>query len=72
MSAVEASELVRLWAEEQLPTERAIGQILQLLVTMQTALERQSLTIAELRTQVIEVSARGISTPTKLQRKLKR
>lgn len=72
MSAVAPSELARLWIEEQLPTERAIGQMLQQLVAMQTMLERQALVIAELRTQVTALSKPDVNAPTKLQRKPKR
>ena len=72
MGAIAPSELARLWAEEQLPTERAVGQMLQQLVAMQTILERQSLTIAELRAQVTGLSTRDTNTPAKLQRKPKR
>lgn len=72
MSAVAPYELARLWAEEQLPTERAIGQLLQHVVTMQATLERQSRVIAELRSQLTELSTCDTITSSKAQRKQKR
>lgn len=67
MGTLAPSELARLWTQEQLPTERAVGQMLQLLVAMQTTLDGQSRTIIELRAQVADLSSRSISnaaTPT--------
>jgi len=61
MGTLAPSELARLWTQEQLPTERAVGQMLQLLVSMQTTLDRQSHTIIELRAQIADLSSRSIS-----------
>lgn len=59
MSAVAPSELSRLWAQEQLPVERAIGQMLQQLVAMQATLDRQVQTISDLRAQIADISTRS-------------
>ena len=67
MATLAPSELARLWTQEQLPTERAVGQVLQLLVAMQTTLDGQSRTIIELRAQINDMASRSISnaaTPT--------
>jgi hypothetical protein len=61
MGTLAPSELARLWTQEQLPTERAVGQMLQLLVAMQTTLEGQSRTISELRAQIAELASRSMS-----------
>jgi hypothetical protein len=61
MGTVTPAELARLWAQEQLPTERAVGQMLQQLVAMQTTLDRQGHTITELRAQIAELSTRSAS-----------
>lgn len=74
MSAVAPSELVRLWMQEQLPTERAVGQILQQMVDMQRAIDWQAKTIRELREQIVDLSAKvptNIATPIKKQGKTK-
>ncbi len=47
--------------QEQLPNERAVGQIQQQLVAIYTTLERQAHTITELRAQIAELSTRASS-----------
>jgi hypothetical protein len=56
MGTLTASELARLWTQEQLPTERAVGQMLQQLVVIQAALDRQAQTISELRSQIADLA----------------
>lgn len=52
MGAVEPGELARLWAQEGLTTEQAVGQMVQCLVTMQTTVERQAVALAQLRAEI--------------------
>lgn len=64
MGAVSPNELARLWAQEQLPTERAVGQMLQQLVAMQSTIERQAQTIADMRAQIADLLAQAAPQTT--------
>jgi hypothetical protein len=55
MGAIPPDELLRLWTAEQLPTERAIGQIVQHLARLHTALDQHSQALAHLRTELARV-----------------
>lgn len=57
MGAVTPEELARLWSKEEVTTERAVGQIVQQLVTMQECIERQAKTIVQLRTDIATLTA---------------
>ena len=52
MGVLSPEELVRLWSSEQLPTERAIGQIVQHLARLQATLDQHGQALARLRTDV--------------------
>ncbi|NTU50168.1 MAG: hypothetical protein HGA87_04670 [Desulfobulbaceae bacterium] len=52
MGAVAPEELARLWAQDEVTTERAIGQIVQQLVTIQASLDRQAQALNQLRADV--------------------
>jgi len=52
MAALPPDELLRLWTAEQLPAERAIGQIVQNLARLQTAIDRHGQALSSLRAEV--------------------
>lgn len=62
MSALAPDELVRLWVEEELAPERAIGQLLQHVAAMQSTLQRQSQTIAQLRSEISSLTTKSVTT----------
>ena len=53
MSAMQPSELLRQWAGEDLPTETAIGHVLQNLVKLQANVDALKETVALLRAEAI-------------------
>jgi hypothetical protein len=61
MAALPPDELLRLWTAEQLPTERAIGQIVQHLARLQAALDQHSQALAHLRADLARLSAPAAS-----------
>lgn len=61
MSALPPDDLVRLWAEEELAPERAIGYLLQHVATMQSMLQRQAQTLSQLR---IELASLTVTSET--------
>ncbi len=48
---------LRLWTAEQLPTERAIGQIVQNLARLQTTIDQHSQALSSLRAEVARLLA---------------
>jgi len=52
MAALPPDELLRLWTAEQLPAERAIGQIVQNLARLQTAIDQHGQALSSLRAEV--------------------
>ena len=68
MSALAPDELVRLWVEEDLAPERAIGQLLQHVAAMQSTLQRQSQTIAQLRSEISSLSTKSVATTAQSSR----
>lgn len=58
MGAVAPEELARLWVQEGITTERAVGQIVQQLVTIQTTVERQAIMLAQLRAEVAALAGK--------------
>lgn len=52
MGAVAPEELARLWTQDEVTVERAIGQIVQQLVTIQASLDRQAQALGQLRREV--------------------
>lgn len=71
MGAIPPDELLRLWTAEALPTERAIGQVVQHLSILQAALDRQSLALAELRAELgrLQGAANGTQAAALARRK---
>lgn len=69
MGTLPPDELLRLWAAEELPTERAIGQVVQHVALLQAAFQRQSQTIAELQAEVGRLRGATASTATALPRR---
>ena len=57
MGAVAPEELARQWAQDEVTTERAIGQIVQQLVTIQASLDRQVQALGQLRAEVATLTA---------------
>ena len=64
MGMTPASELIRLWTQENLDTERAIGQILQHLVHLHTTADVQRLALAQLRAEVNNFQAERERPPS--------
>ncbi len=60
MAALPPDELLRLWTAEQLPAERAIGQIVQNLARLQTTIDQHSQALSSLRAEV----ARLLTAPS--------
>lgn len=56
MSAMQPGELLRQWAGEDLPTETAIGHVLQNLVKLQASVDALKETVALLRAETIASS----------------
>jgi hypothetical protein len=56
-----APDLVRLWTQEALETERAIGQILQHLVQLYATTDVQRLALTQLHTEVERLRVIGES-----------
>ncbi len=52
MGAVAPEELARLWTQDEVTIERAIGQIVQQLVTIQVSLDRQAQALGQLRREM--------------------
>jgi hypothetical protein len=52
MAAVAPEELIRLWASEQITAEHAIGQLVQQLAQVQSALEAQRRTLAQVQSEL--------------------
>ena len=59
MGAVAPEELARQWAQDEVTTERAIGQIVQQLVTIQASLDRQVQALGQLRAEVATLTAQA-------------
>jgi hypothetical protein len=59
MGVLPPDELVRLWVAEQLPPERAIGQLVQHLARLQRALDTQRQMLAQIQADL----ARAQGTP---------
>jgi hypothetical protein len=71
MAALPPDELVRLWTAEQLPAERAIGQIVQNLARLQTTIDQHSQTLLNLRAEVARLqSAPAAAAPAPRKRTL--
>ena len=62
MGALLPDELVRLWATEQLPAERAVGQIVQNLARLQATLDQYREALAQLRADVARLHASPTAT----------
>lgn len=75
MGAVPPEELARLWSQEQITTEMAIGQITQNLVRLQSALDSQRQLIQsalEVQRQLLAVLQLDLEKATKRQMLSKR
>ena len=59
MGAIAPIDLARLWAQDEVTTERAIGQIVQQLVTIQASLDRQVQALGQLRSEVATLTAQA-------------
>jgi hypothetical protein len=72
MGMTPAPELMRLWTQESLGTEQAIGQILQHLVQLYTTGESQRAALAQMRTEIERLHSVGeaatTATPAKPQK----
>lgn len=69
MAALPPDELLRLWTAEQLPAERAIGQIVQNLARLQTAIDQHSQALSSLRAEVARLhTAPATTAPTPRKR----
>ncbi len=73
MAALPAEELWKLWQQEQITSEMAIGQLIQNQVDQQSALDTQRQTIANLQTQIDRLLAQpGLPAPVKHKKQLPR
>jgi len=71
MAALPAEELWKLWKQEQITSEMAIGQLIQNQVDQQSALDTQRQTIANLQTQIDRLLAQpGLPAPVKHKKQL--
>jgi hypothetical protein len=72
MGLTPAPELMRLWTQEVLDAEQAIGQILQHLVQLYATGESQRAALAHLRTEIERLHSAGeaaaTTTPAKPQK----
>ena len=59
-----APELMRLWTQEVLDAERAIGQILQHLVQLYATGDSQRATLAQMRTEIERLHSAGEAAAT--------
>jgi hypothetical protein len=64
MGMTPAPELMRLWTQELLDTEQAIGQILQHLVQLYAMGESQRAALAQMRTEIERVRSAGEAAAT--------
>jgi hypothetical protein len=65
MGTVSPDELARLWSQERLLPEQAIGQILQHLVTISSTLDRHYELMVQLREHVATVTPTDSTVPDK-------
>ena len=66
MAALPAEELWKLWQQEQITSEMAIGQLIQNQVDQQSALKAHHQAIANLQTQIDPLFAQpGLPAPAK-------
>jgi len=66
MSALPPQELWKLWKQEQISSEMAIGQLIQNQAEQQSALDAQRQTIANLQTQMHKLlTPQGLPAPAK-------
>lgn len=63
MAAVPPQELWKLWKQEQITSEMAIGQLIQNQAEQQNALDAQRQTIAMLQAQMDKLFAQPLSSP---------
>ncbi|MFN8486908.1 MAG: hypothetical protein U0350_04895 [Caldilineaceae bacterium] len=63
MAAVPPQELWKLWKQEQITSEMAIGQLIQNQAEQQSALDTQRQTIANLQAQMNKLLAQSTSLP---------
>lgn len=63
MAAVPPQELWKLWKQEQITAEMAIGQLIQNQAEQQSALDAQRQTIALLQAQMNQLLAQGPFLP---------
>jgi hypothetical protein len=68
MAALPPDELLRLWTAEQLPAERAIGQIVQNLARLQIAIDQHSQALSSLRAEVARLHTMPAAAPTPRKR----
>jgi hypothetical protein len=68
MAALPPDELLRLWTAEQLPAERAIGQLVQNLARLQTAIDQHSQALSSLRAEVARLHTMPAAAPTSRKR----
>jgi hypothetical protein len=64
MGMTPAPELIRLWTQEVLDAERAIGQILQHLVQLHATGESQRAALAHMRTEIERLRSAGEASAT--------
>jgi hypothetical protein len=62
MAALPPEELLRLWTAEQLPAERAIGQLVQNLARLQTTIDQHSQALSSLRAEVARLHTAPAAT----------
>ncbi len=70
METLHPDELLKLWQREDLPTEMAIGQLLQNLSKMQTAIDSNNIALYRLRSD-FDSLAEQIRTASSKKRKSK-
>ncbi|MFN8488638.1 MAG: hypothetical protein U0350_13645 [Caldilineaceae bacterium] len=63
MAAVPPQELWKLWKQEQITSDMAIGQLIQNQAEQQTALDAQRQTIAHLQSQINQLLAQPAAPP---------
>jgi hypothetical protein len=56
MAALPPDELLRLWTADQLPAERAIGQLVQNLARLQTTIDQHGQALSNLRAEVARLN----------------
>jgi hypothetical protein len=61
MAALPPDELLRLWTAEQLPAERAIGQLVQNLARLQTTIDQHGQALSSLRAEVARLHTASVA-----------